>query len=105
MSRIHDMLARTSGKNPFVDAASDLARDSRGQLNFTNRVIGVIIALAVGGLLAAFLLPVALDELYNVSTTDWDSGAASIWGVIGIIIVVVLFLAFLRPVMGGMRSR
>lgn len=69
--------------------------DDRGQMSMADRAVGVVVALTVGGLVAAFLLPVAIDEIVAVDTADWGSGAESMWDVLDIIIVLVVFLFFI----------
>jgi len=70
--------------------------DNRGQMGMgmADRAVNLVIGLAVGALVAAFVLPIALEELFAVETTDWDSGAAALWDILGVIIVLAVFLFF-----------
>lgn len=54
--------------------------------------VQIVIAVVVTGLLFAFLLPVALDELALVDTSSWSDGAASIFGILDLIFILVGFL-------------
>lgn len=54
--------------------------------------VGIVIALVVAGIMAAFVLPVALNELAGVDTTSWSSGASTLFGILDLIFVLVLFL-------------
>lgn len=76
------------------DAASAFTDDESGQVS-ANRAVGLVVALTVGGLVAAFLLPVAIDELVAVDTTNWGSGASSIWDIMDLIVVLAVFLFFI----------
>lgn len=63
-------------------------------------IIRVIIGLAVGGLVAAFILPIALDELAGVDVSNWSDGAQSLWGILDVIVVLVVFLVFIFLAVG-----
>lgn len=71
------------------------ASNKRGQSAMADRAVQVIVALTVGGLVAAFLLPIAIDEIVAVDTSSWGSGAESMWNVLDVIIVLVVFLFFI----------
>lgn len=86
--------------DPRIDVGRQLAAsflaDERGQMsNAADRAVGVVVALTVGGLVAAFLLPIALEELTNVSTSNWSDGAAALWGILDVVIVLAVFLFFI----------
>ena len=63
--------------------------------NKMNSAVGIIVALTVGLLLVAFLLPVALEELVAVETTDWSDGASSLFEILDLIAILVVFLVFI----------
>lgn len=67
---------------------------NRGQVS-ASRAVGLVVALTVGGLVAAFLLPVAIDEIVAVDTSSWGSGATSLWDIMDLIIVLAAFLFFI----------
>lgn len=74
------------------------ASDTSGQANVGNmatKAVGLVVGLMVGGLVAAFLLPVAIDEIVAVDTSSWGSGASSLWGIMDVIIVLAVFLFFI----------
>jgi len=70
-----------------------LANDRSGQAS-ANTAVNIVVALMVGGLVAAFLLPIAIDEIVGVDTSSWGSGASSLWGILDVIIVLAVFLYF-----------
>jgi len=74
--------------NPF-----DVTGTSRGQTGASGAV-NLVVALMVGGLMAAFLLPIAIDEIATVDTSSWDGGAAALWNILPVIVVLAIFLFF-----------
>lgn len=54
--------------------------------------VSVIVGVTVAALMAALVLPVAIDELVAVNTGSWSSGASSIFNILDLIFVLVLFL-------------
>lgn len=82
-------------KQSAVETGSDgfLAGDSRAQTDASGAV-NLVVALVVGALMAAFLLPIAIDELAAVDTSSWDGGAAALWNILPVMIVLAIFLFF-----------
>lgn len=74
-------------------AGEPLSMDNRGQTG-ASKAVNLVVALVVGGLMAAFLLPIAIDEIATVDTSSWDSGAASLWNILPVIVVLAIFLFF-----------
>lgn len=72
--------------------------------NMAKRAIAVIVGLTVGGLVAAFLLPVALDEIVAVNTTGYSSGAAALWNIMDVIITLAVFLFFVGISLAAVES-
>lgn len=94
------MLQKT--KRKFAKAwalAEKFNQDDKGQYNATNKAVNVIVGLTVGGLVAAFLIPVALDEIIAVDATAYSSGAESLWNILDLIIVLAVFLSFIQMAM------
>lgn len=75
-------------------ATQGLMANTRAQSNGASRAVNLVVALVVGGLMAAFLLPIAIDEIAGVDTSSWDSGAAALWGILPVMIVLAIFLFF-----------
>lgn len=78
--------------NGSMDALGEFADDSRAQ--GANGAVNLVVALVVGGLMAAFLLPIVIDELATVDTASWSDGAAALWGILPVMIVLAVFLFF-----------
>lgn len=68
--------------------ATGLSSDDRAQ----SRGVGLVVTLTVASIVAAYLLPVAIDELVAVDTTSWGSGASSLWDIMDLIVVLAIFL-------------
>lgn len=95
--------------DPRVAAAMQLAGkflgDDRGQTQAgAMRVVGLVVALTVGGIVAAFLLPIAIEELVNVSTDGWSDGASALWGILDVIVVLAVFLFFIGIALSASRE-
>lgn len=72
--------------------------DTSGEVDMTasDRAVSVIVSIVVAALLAAFLLPIAINELTGVDTTGWGSGAAELWSLLSVMIVLSIFLFFVQ---------
>jgi hypothetical protein len=68
-------------------------------------IVGSMIALFVGAIFAGYILPPAISAIFNANTTGWDSGTATLWLVLGIVIVIAVVVLFLRVtgLLGGGR--
>jgi hypothetical protein len=76
--------------------AGTLSDDVRAQsMGGAGSAVNLVVGLVVGALVAAFLIPIAIDELVNVDTTSWGSGAASLWDILDVILVLAIFLFFI----------
>lgn len=67
--------------------------------------VSIVVALTVAIILVAFLLPVAIDELASVDTTSWSSGADSLFSILDLIAILVIFLVFIGWAMASYRGR
>lgn len=74
--------------------AAGLLADERGESMIENG-INLIIAVLVGGLLASILLPIAIDNLENVSTSNWSSDTRQLWGLLPFFLVLAVFFLFI----------
>lgn len=70
--------------------------DNRAQMGGASSGVDVVVGLMVGGLVSAFLLPIAISEIVGVDTSAWGSGAAEIWGLLDVMIVLAIFLFFVQ---------
>ena len=67
--------------------------DDRAQTG-ADEAVQVVVGLVVGGLMAAFLLPIAIEEIVAVDTSSWTSGATELWELLPVMIVLAIFLFF-----------
>lgn len=59
-------------------------------------IVGSMVALFVGAIFAGYVLPPAITAIFDANTTGWDTGTATLWLVLGIIIVIAVVVLFLR---------
>lgn len=69
-------------------------------------IVGSMIALFIGAIFAGYVLPPAITSIFDANTTGWDTGTATLWLVLGIVIVIAVVVLFLRTtglIGGGSR--
>lgn len=89
------MSGRTGKALAEERTGTSLGSDDRAQGAMANRAVNIVVGLTVGGLVAAFLLPIAIDEIVAVDTSSWGSGASSLWDILDVIMVLAVFLFFI----------
>ena len=58
-------------------------------------VVSLVVALTVGAIIAAYLLPLGIEEISSATLgADASEGAESIWGILDVMIVLAVFLFF-----------
>ena len=77
-----------------ADPFGGIVAENRAQAG-AMQVVALIVALTVGALVAAFLLPIGIEEIANASTEDFSSGAEAMWNILDVIIVLAVFLFFI----------
>lgn len=86
-----------SGNEP---ESGSVGMDDRGQV--AGGMLNKIVALTVGGLVTAFLLPIAINEIAAEGAgTEWSSGAQALWGILDVMIVLGAFLMFVGVALSG----
>lgn len=91
----------------MFDNLRKLAKDDRAQAGtgqMAKRAIAVVVGLTVGGLVAAFLVPIALDQIVDVDTSNYSDGAAAMWGIMDIIITLAVLLFFIGISLAAVES-
>lgn len=91
----------------MFDNLKRLAKDDRAQAGtgqMAKRAIAVVVGLTVGGLVAAFLVPIALDQIVAVDTSNYSDGAAAMWGIMDIIITLAVLLFFIGISLAAVES-
>jgi hypothetical protein len=61
----------------------------------------MIIGIAVAGLVASFILPIAISNLFSANTTGWSTDATNMWAILPVVAVLVVVIAFV----GYVRTR
>lgn len=61
-------------------------------------IIGIVIAIAVGSIIAAAIIPSAITDITGVNTTTWNSATQSVWGLMGVVIALGCLMIFLRTI-------
>lgn len=85
----------------------DLADDNRGQMRaagVAKTAIALVVGITVGALVAAFLLPVGIAEIVGVDTSNWSSGAAAMWNLLDVVIVLAVTLFFFGIALAAVES-
>lgn len=60
--------------------------------SMAEKAVGTVVGLTVAGLVAAFLIPIAVSEVLAVDTSAWSSEAVELWGILDVAIVLSVFL-------------
>lgn len=55
----------------------------------TNNMLAVILALLIGGILIAELLPVAIDQIVSTDTSSWGSSETTLFELLPLFFVLV----------------
>ena len=63
-----------------------------------SHLIGLVIGIAIAAIIAAAILPTAGNAIKDVSTTTWSAATQAIWGLMIIVIVLAVVLAFFKYV-------
>ena len=72
-----------------------LSVGNRGQVA-ADRAVSVIVAVLVASLLTAFLVPIAVDEMFAVDTSGWGEAAGTMWELLPMMAVLAVFLFFVQ---------
>jgi hypothetical protein len=65
----------------------------------TGGLIAIVVALAIGGVIAAAIVPTAINALIDAKGS-WSAATLAVYGLIAIAAVLAIVVAFLKPVMG-----
>jgi hypothetical protein len=62
-----------------------------------NRVMGMVVTAALGIYALAYVAFPAITQMFQTDTSAWDSGAASLVGVIAIFLMLGVAVLFAKP--------
>ena len=68
---------------------------NRGQIA-ADRAVSVVVAVLVASLLTAFLVPIAVNEMFSVDTSGWGEAAGTMWELLPLMAVLAVFLFFVQ---------
>ena len=75
-------------------ANTKMAKSDRAQIG-AGTAVGLIVALTVAAIVAAFLLPIGVEELAGAELgEDASDGADALWGILDVMIILAVFLLF-----------
>jgi len=96
-SKDTEILSDTRARYHLMKGALDgyIPRDNRGS-SFMDDGIDYAVGILVVGLLAAYLLPIAINEITGVDTSAWGSAESQLWGILPIFIVLGIVLFIVR---------
>lgn len=92
---ISEEIAREKAQEAIEDNGiiQKLANDNRAQAGgMMDKGVDLAVGVLVVGLLTAYLLPIALDELNAVDTTSWGNAEAELFGLLGLFFVLAILL-------------
>lgn len=70
-----------------------LKHDTRAQSgNMINKGVNMAVGVLVVGLLTAYLLPIAIDELVSVDTSTWGNAESSLFDLLPLFFVLAIVL-------------
>lgn len=75
--------------NEFVQR---IVGDERAQGTMMDRGVDLAVGVLVVGLLTAYLLPIAIDELVTVDTTSWGNAESSLFDLLPLFFVLAILL-------------
>lgn len=59
----------------------------------TKNLMALVIALTVGGILIAQLLPVAIDQMFTTNTSAWSNETSTLWDLLPLFVIIAALLA------------
>lgn len=75
-----------------VRRVRQMLNDTRAQGSFMKKGVDIAVGLLVVGILTAYLLPIAIDELVGVDTSSWGSAEKQLFDLLPIFFVLGVLL-------------
>jgi hypothetical protein len=72
---------------------------AQGTSNMIDKGVNLAVGVLVVGLLAAYLLPIAISEIVSVDTSSWGSAEAALFGLLPIFFVLAILLFVINKAM------
>lgn len=64
--------------------------DTRAMLSM-NAIVGLALAIVI----IAIVLPVGFNQFFGTNTSTWTAGTVALWGIIPLVAIVLVVVAFL----------
>lgn len=80
-------------------SGADLKDDERAVSFSLKAAIMLPIAIAVGALVAGIIVPIGIDELAGADTTNYSSGASTLWTNLDLFVVLAVLGLFVGYMM------
>ena len=61
-------------------------------------IVGLIIGIALAAIVVSAIVPTALTNLQAANTTTWDAGSIAVWGLLSIVVILAILMAFFKYV-------
>lgn len=85
--------------NGGIEASgADLERDTRARFSLKAAIM-LPIAIAVGALVAGIIVPIGIDELAGADTSNYSSGADTLWTNLDLFVVLAVLGLFVGYMM------
>ena len=62
---------------------------------------GGVLAMVVTILVVAAAIPIAVTAINDSNTTGWSAGQVALWGILGLVIIALVVIAFTRGLTKG----
>lgn len=97
------LTARETVIEKFGLDESRLNQDTRAN-TFMSRGVDIAVGILVVGLLTAYLLPIAIDEIVTVDTTSWGNAEAQLFDLLPLFFVLAILLFIVAKAMQNKGS-
>ena len=61
-------------------------------------IAGLVIGIALAAIVVSAIVPTALNNLAAANTTTWDAGSIAVWGLLSIVVILAVVMAFFKYV-------
>lgn len=68
-------------------------------MNLGGKMLSVILGVVLAAIFIGYLLPVGMSAYYSADTSSWNSAEASIFGVLGIFLILVPLIVLAKAAM------
>lgn len=80
---------------------SSFSGDTRAESQFMTKGVNIAVGILVVGLLTAYLLPIAINEIVAVDTTGWGNAEAQLFVLLPLFFVLAILLFVVHKAMSA----